>query len=137
MALGGLAPALGLNAVLVRLIERRPMPAQLQAGRLPPAAAAYSLLVWPALWALWQPSAPLLAIAGGCILTRMAVGFYCERKLTQRADWNALWLALVKDLLQPVIWMLAFFGNRIEWRGQEYTVRSGGKLVKRQQIRGD
>ena len=67
----------------------------------------------------------------------MAVGFYCERKLTQRADGNALWLALVKDLLQPVIWMLAFFGNQIEWRGQEYTVRSGGKLVKRQQIRGD
>jgi ceramide glucosyltransferase len=85
--------------------------------------------VWPALWGFCRPSGPVLAITGGCIMARMAVGFYCEKKLTKRADFNSFWLTPVKDLLQTVIWGLAFFGNSIEWRGRRYRVRTGGKLM--------
>ena len=87
--------------------------------------------VWPWLWALWQPMGATLAIACGCLLTRMAAGFYCERKLTGRADLNSLWMAPVKDLLQSVIWALAFCGRQIKWRGQYFDVQAGGKLVRR------
>jgi len=40
------------------------------------------------------------------------------------------WLAPVKDLLQAVLWALAFLGNRVEWRGERYRVERGGKLEK-------
>jgi hypothetical protein len=60
----------------------------------------------------------------------MATAFYCERKLTGQAQLSSLWIAPVKDLLQTVIWALAFFGNRIHWRGQRFKVGAGGHLVK-------
>jgi hypothetical protein len=72
----------------------------------------------------------VLAIGACCLLLRMVTGFYCAQKLTRRKDLNAFWLAPVKDLLQTVIWALAFFGRRICWRGERFEVRAGGKLVK-------
>ncbi len=38
------------------------------------------------------------------------------------------WLIPVKDLLQAAIWLLAFLGNRIEWRGQRLRLRPDGTL---------
>ena len=40
------------------------------------------------------------------------------------------WLILVKDLLQASIWLLAFLGNRIEWRGQRLRLRRDGTLER-------
>jgi hypothetical protein len=37
----------------------------------------------------------------------------------------------IKDLLQTVIWLCAFAGNRIEWRGQVYRLRRDGTLAKK------
>jgi len=38
-------------------------------------------------------------------------------------------VAPLKDLLQLAIWVLAFTGNRIRWRGREFQVQPSGKLV--------
>src|ERR1039458_9532067 len=35
------------------------------------------------------------------------------------APWRYAWLIPVKDLLQAALWLLAFLGNHIEWRGQD------------------
>ena len=40
------------------------------------------------------------------------------------------WLVPIKDLLQAAIWLLAFLGNRIEWRGQRMRLRRDGTLVR-------
>jgi ceramide glucosyltransferase len=40
------------------------------------------------------------------------------------------WLVPIKDLLQAAIWLLAFMGNRIEWRGQRMRLRRDGTLVR-------
>jgi hypothetical protein len=37
----------------------------------------------------------------------------------------------IKDLLQAAIWLCAFIGNTIEWRGQRYTLKRDGTLVKK------
>jgi hypothetical protein len=39
-------------------------------------------------------------------------------------------LVLLKDLLQTVIWLLAFLGNRVEWRGELMRLRRDGTLVR-------
>jgi hypothetical protein len=40
------------------------------------------------------------------------------------------WLVPIKDLLQAAIWLLAFMGHRIEWRGQRMRLRRDGTLVR-------
>jgi ceramide glucosyltransferase len=42
--------------------------------------------------------------------------------------WPYAWLIPVKDLLQAALWLLAFLGNRIEWRGQRMRLRHDGIL---------
>ena len=86
--------------------------------------------LWPWLWACAQPGGPVFALACGCLVTRMAVAHYCERKLTRQSDMASLWMAPIKDLAQTIIWGTAFFGRRIEWRGQRFKVLTGGRLVK-------
>jgi ceramide glucosyltransferase len=64
-------------------------------------------------------------------LARIVIAFDLQRLLT-RSSVHAkyAWLAPIKDLLQAALWLCAFAGNRIEWRGQRYVLRSDGTLVK-------
>jgi hypothetical protein len=39
-------------------------------------------------------------------------------------------MAPIKDFLQAAIWLCAFAGNRIEWRGQVFQLKRDGTLVK-------
>jgi len=39
-------------------------------------------------------------------------------------------LVLLKDMLQATVWLLAFLGNRIEWRGEKMHLRRDGTLVR-------
>ncbi len=38
------------------------------------------------------------------------------------------WLLPLRDLLAFATWLLAFAGNRVNWRGHDFVVRPGGKL---------
>jgi hypothetical protein len=42
------------------------------------------------------------------------------------------WLLLVplKDLLQAALWLMAYLGNHVEWRGQRLRLRRDGTLEK-------
>jgi ceramide glucosyltransferase len=86
---------------------------------------------WPLLWLVVNPAKPVVAFSAGCWLLRAWTASDLQRRLTQtRACWYSGWLALVKDLLQIAIWLLAFLGNRIEWRGERMRLRRDGTLVK-------
>ena len=86
--------------------------------------------LWPLVWLLGQPTWPAAAGCAFCLMVRMGAGFYFEAKLTRRRDFNSLWLAPVKDLLQAILWALAFTGNHVTWRGERCRVQAGGQLVK-------
>jgi hypothetical protein len=46
-----------------------------------------------------------------------------------RALVSPCWLVPVKDILQAILWLAAYAGNKVEWRGQELRVRRDGTLV--------
>jgi ceramide glucosyltransferase len=75
---------------------------------------------------------PLTLIIGGFfILTRIVIAERLRWRLTRSSDGAFhFWLVPVKDLLQAAIWLCAFVGNKIEWRGQVYRLRRDGTLVK-------
>jgi ceramide glucosyltransferase len=87
--------------------------------------------LWPLLWLLagHNPKAALFCLVA--LLFRVISAAHQQRRLTQsNAHLAYWWMTPVKDLLGVLIWAAAFWGNRIEWRGERYRVLAGGKLVK-------
>lgn len=100
-----------------------------------PLPFAFSLLANPTLWPLgWLAAAPGRVAAVGlavCLGARLIMAAHCQARLTR--SWRHLpwlWWAPLKDLLTAVLWALAFFGNTVEWRGERYRVRRGGRLER-------
>jgi ceramide glucosyltransferase len=88
--------------------------------------------LWPLVWLLVNPTKPVLAGAVVCWLVRLLIAINLEQWLTQSCVPIArIWLVPVKDLLQTAIWLLAFAGRRIEWRGERYRLRRDGRLEKK------
>ena len=72
-----------------------------------------------------------IVFGGICILVRVIVACKLQSRLTRKAVASNFWLVPIKDLLQAAIWVCAFAGNKIEWRGQVYRLRGDGTLVKK------
>jgi ceramide glucosyltransferase len=90
---------------------------------------------WPLLWLSVSFTttktccAPLLAIV--FLLVRMVLAQNLQRRLTpERKLVSPAWLVLVKDVLGAALWLGAFAGNTVEWRGQRLKLRRDGTLVK-------
>ena len=101
-----------------------------------PAPYFFSILsnatLWPLLWLAAAPGAGLaLALAVVCWLARVGTALDLQRHLTRApAPLRYAWLVPLKDLLQTVLWLLAFLGNRVEWRGERLRLRPDGTLVR-------
>ncbi len=89
--------------------------------------------LWPLLWAI---ASQALMAAGAILAARILTAFLLQRRLTSsNRHASDFWLVPVKDLLQAVLWLGAFAGNRIEWRGERYRLRRDGTLEKIEQTR--
>jgi ceramide glucosyltransferase len=86
--------------------------------------------LWPLLWAL--TALPLALICGAVfLLIRLVAADDLQRRLAPACSrLSNFWLVPVKDLLQAALWVGAFAGNRIEWRGERYRLRRDGTLTK-------
>ena len=98
-----------------------------------PLPYAFSLLSnptwWPLVWFAATPGAEAWVGFGLCLVSRLAMAAHCQWRLTR--SWRHLpwlWLAPVKDLLQVALWLLAFGGRTVVWRGERYRVCRGGEL---------
>jgi ceramide glucosyltransferase len=90
--------------------------------------------LWPLLWffisfaAAKTFCAPLTAIA--FLLIRIVLAQNLQRRFTsERKLISPSWLVPLKDLLQVALWMNAFAGHTVEWRGRQMTLRRDGTLV--------
>lgn len=83
--------------------------------------------LWPLAWAISTATTATLAFLVAAVITRGVVVIDLERRLTgSLPSLNRLWLAPLKDLLQFGIWLAAFLGNHIEWRGARMRLRRNG-----------
>jgi ceramide glucosyltransferase len=100
-----------------------------------PAPYFFSVLsnptLWPLLWLLVHPHFLSEAVCIGCCALRIIGALDLQQRMTQsRKHFVYWWLVPIKDLLQTLIWLLAFSGNRIEWRGQRFRLRRDGTMEK-------
>jgi ceramide glucosyltransferase len=93
---------------------------------------------WPLLWLSLRPTPPVATCAIICLLVRVLTALNLQHRLTREPPRYARgWLVPVKDLLQSAIWLLAFMGNRIEWRGEQMRLRRDGTLVRQPKARAE
>ncbi len=86
--------------------------------------------LWPILCMLMEPGWFSAVGAALCLCTRGAAGVYLHGKMTGRYQMAAAGMAIVKDVFQLAIWGLAFTGRDVAWRGVNYRVQSGDRLVR-------
>ena len=100
----------------------------------------FSLLSNASFWAsAWLPvafmatksfCAPLAAVV--FLLVRIVQAQSLQHRLTpERRLLSPAWLVPVKDLLQAALWLAAFAGNTVEWRGRKMKLRRDGTLVEK------
>jgi ceramide glucosyltransferase len=89
-----------------------------------PLALAGAALVWAgaADWRSWA----LLALAAVAVLRLVQAAVLCRQ---MRADLGALWLLPLRDGLALAVFLAAFFGDRIEWRGNRLRVKADGAMA--------
>jgi len=91
--------------------------------------------LWPLLWlfvsfkSAMTICVPLVAII--FLLVRILLAQSLQRRFTpERILVSPAWLVPVKDLLAAAVWLTAFAGNTVEWRGTKMKLRRDGTLEK-------
>ena len=90
--------------------------------------------LWPLLWLaaslVWPTTLCAPLIAAACLLIRIVLAQNLQHRFMQSRDHIAPpWLVPVKDLQQAAIWVGAFLGNTVEWRGRKMRMRQDGTLI--------
>jgi ceramide glucosyltransferase len=87
--------------------------------------------LWPWLWLAITPGKTAAGFAAACALVRAGTAFDLQRRIGYRPPvLYALTMPFFKDLVQVWIWLMAFAGNSIDWRGSRMKVRADGTLEK-------
>lgn len=72
------------------------------------------------------------SVAAATLAVRLGVAwFLAARCLRDRSVARLLWLVPIRDLLGTALWLSAFFGNTVEWRGRRFRVGAGGRILDR------
>ncbi len=86
--------------------------------------------LWPALWLVSMHEPVSFGFSFFCWALRGAMAMDLEARSSRKPpQLKYALLAPIKDLLQAGIWLGAFLGNKIEWRGHRFRLKSDGDLV--------
>lgn len=87
--------------------------------------------VWPLLWFAASPSRAVWLAVVVLWSVRLFGAFDLQRMLMGRfPPVRFFWFPFVKDLLGVALWLGAFMGQTVEWRGNRLRLRSDGTLVR-------
>ena len=99
-----------------------------------PAGYAFSFITYPVavsllLLPILPPAAGLTAVVVSVILR---VLLHQAVQVSFRVGGPAMpWLAPLRDLLSFLVWAASFLGRSVEWRKQQFSVRSDGQLINK------
>jgi ceramide glucosyltransferase len=86
--------------------------------------------LWPLLWCVAVPAELSFGFFCVSLFVRILMTKNLQHRLTRSPLGMMPFLAPAKDLFQAALWVGAFTGNHIEWRGERYRLRRNGTLVR-------
>lgn len=88
---------------------------------------------WPLLWLALCPGEFVFAAVISLLIWRIIVaGDLMDKMGCHYISLPRIILCvMVKDLFQFAIWLCAFAGNTVEWRGEKYRMKRDGTIVRR------
>ena len=87
--------------------------------------------LWPLWWLFIYPANWAFGVTVAFLLGRVLSASILQNRLTRAASRSIdAPLVLLKDSLGAAIWVGAFIGRKIAWRGEIYRVENGGKLIR-------
>jgi ceramide glucosyltransferase len=95
---------------------------------------------WPLLWFVAKPAALSGSFVAAAVLLRLISAHHLQSSLAGAPPGKEMenaaavghyswWMPPIKDLLQLAIWICAFLGNEVEWRGERLRLRRDGTLI--------
>lgn len=79
---------------------------------------------------LLNPRAPLAyQLMIGYVVLRFGMASWFQHKLRE-SDPKYLWLLPLRDLLGLGLWLAAFLGTGVSWRGKRYRITAGGRMIQ-------
>jgi ceramide glucosyltransferase len=84
-----------------------------------------------ALLATLLAPSPAAGVAAVALLYAVRLGVstvFSRRFVRDNLFPRWLWLVPLRDMLSFFTWALSFLGNRVEWRGTRFVLKSGGKI---------
>lgn len=85
--------------------------------------------LWPLLWLAASPRPWVGWTVTGLLLLRIVLALDLQSRLTRhRGHLLWFWMVPAKDLFQVAVWIGAFLGNTIEWRGRRMRLRRDGTM---------
>lgn len=86
--------------------------------------------LWPLFCLATAAAWPAVAFFGTAMLIRMWMAADLQRRLCPDGPKRApLWMAPAKDILHVLVWVFAFLGNTVEWRGRTMRLAADGTLL--------
>lgn len=86
----------------------------------------------PVLLAVWPLTGFEAGFLGAALMLRFTVAFATQNGvLNENPKPQHLYQLPLQDLLSFVFWVAGFFGNSIQWRGQDYRLHKDGTFTRR------
>jgi len=85
--------------------------------------------LWPLLWSAVTRHHTVWLVSVLCLVFRIGSALDLQARLT-RSNRHLFydWLVPIKDLMSVLVWMAAFLGSHVVWKGMRYKVRADGTL---------
>jgi ceramide glucosyltransferase len=66
------------------------------------------------------------ALLGMTFAVRVALAYVAAVLVLDDSQFvRDIWLLPLRDLIAPIVWVASFMGNRIQWRGDSFTLKNG------------
>jgi ceramide glucosyltransferase len=86
-------------------------------------------IAWVAALLLGLPTLAWCALLGSIIGRSLQAWIVGKNVVREQRLWVAMLLFPLRDVFGFAFWVLSYANNRIEWRGELYELREGGKMM--------
>jgi ceramide glucosyltransferase len=88
----------------------------------------FGVMVWAGALLLGMPLLGWCAVLGSVLGRGIQAWIMSRYVVNEKRVWATVLLFPIRDLIGPLIWVLSYASNQIQWRGETYELVDGGRM---------